>query len=184
MANPCPVAYVLGLRTLDSAGTVKSACKPYASYPGSTYWGGITQLGPPYYEPVSLPRETLAFGQRDVVIGYRGKVPVEFLSTSTGILCQGGDAKWDGTHWTADFPDPAAFSGLSTFLANVCTAGYYAQITLNGDAQTPTFYRCVIEEFSQETLDPERFVGMRMRYLFAKADLQTSNMNSLSISTW
>lgn len=173
------VTYRLGLATYTSADTVVSICRPTTLSASAAATGGVLKVGPPRYEPVILERENLTWGKRDVIRGYRALVEAEMYcqgtSGLTGIPCDTGTNPWGlGVN----------FSGLSTILSDLTTAGYYLKITLNGASGTPTLYRAVIEEFSQETFDAQYFVGMRMRFLFAKADLNTSNMNTLSITTW
>jgi len=179
-----PCAYFFALRVKDSTGTVKAACRPSqaglslgSKVSGGTFFSYGVTIGPPKCEPVILERETLAFGLRNVVIGYRVRVPVEFLATGTTIQCDSGA---DPGGYGADL------SNLSNVLAKIVIAGYYYEVTLNGNNNPPTWYRCELEEFTQETLDPERFVGMRMRFLFAKADLNTtsSGMNAWTTATW
>lgn len=180
------VTYRLGLATYNSSDAVVHICRPTVLSAAAAASGGILRVGPPEYTPESLERETLTFGDRSVIRGYRARVKAEMYcqgtSGLTGIPCDGPVGGGSPNPWGLGVG--IDFGGVSTILADLCTAGYYLKITLNGDSATPTFYRAVIEDFAQEDFDPQYFVGMRMRFVFKKADLNTSNMNSLSITTW
>lgn len=164
------VTYTPRLHTKNSSGTMQYTCKPYVATSASTYWSGLTVCHV-NYEPETIQRQTVAFGERDAVVGFRKVFTLEFQSTTTGIACYTGSAA----------PEAGNFSGLSTVLGDACVAGNYLEISLDNGT---TFYGVNISEYAQGPLDEALTIGLKIRMVLRARDLQTSNMNTLGNATF
>ncbi len=174
-----PVLYRLALAVYNSSDALVAQCRPSLRYSSSNASGGVLRVGPPWYEPVLHERETVTYGLRHVVRGYRARVEAEMWAQGSsgllGIPCDTGNPWGTGS-----------LVGLSSLMSALLTPGNYLKVALNGDisGSPPTWHRCVIEEFSQRTLDDQLWVGIVTRFVFAKADLVTDVINVLSNATW
>ncbi len=164
------VTYTPRLHTKNSSGTMQYTCKPTVAESASNYFSGVTVCHVSY-EPETIQRQTVAFGERDAVVGFRKVFTLEMQSTTTIIKAAGGTAA----------PEAGNFSTLAEVLGNVCVAGNYLEISLDNGT---TFYGVNISEYEQGPLDEALTIGLKIKMVLRARDLQTANMNIIGNATY
>ena len=109
-------SYSLAIRAKNSVGTVLATY--YAGTLTNGMVGGVmaipTQIGPPTYEAITLPRELLDYSEAPLIVGFRPRLAVSWQQRSASIV------------------GLVAGVGLASVLSLVTTVGNYFEVSLDG----------------------------------------------------